>query len=340
MEVKIKSGQKGTLEGKVIVLTRRNLPPPTATVWLCDATADKELLELATGLKIEDATPGGRLELAKEVIQYPVDVTRRASRRRFQAMLRGILASRLDCQRVGIITHSTLTSAAESLGAMFDERVAKVAYFGSGKDRGSNEWVDADCDLIIVAGTPRIPDLEIKKLLHRVGHLDALKSGGDWGDIRWQGFTPTDRPRIVTGRGYRDPLWRKVHQSKVRAAIVQAAGRSRALLETGCDAVILSTEECGFPVVEIGREPDQLGESEVRVLTALKDIASYISIKEQRPLAAHTKDIAERCAVTKRQVRRTLVGLESCRLVDRASERSGWFLSDAWQSSINQKYGT
>jgi hypothetical protein len=293
-------------------------------VWLSDATADRELIKLATGLDIRDATPQGRLELARKVIQYPVDITRRMSPTRFRALLRGVLACRLDCHRVGIITHSTLTTAAKSLGPLFDERVAKVAYFGSGQDRGSNEWHDAACDLIIVAGTPRVPEIEIRKMLHRVEHYDALNRGGDWGDIRWQGVTPDGRPRIVTGRGYREPIWRQAHQAKVRAAIIQAAGRARALLDTGCDAVILSSEECGFPVADAGQDIVPLTDNEARVLTAVKDIVPYLSFKEQRPLAALTDDIAKRCGVSQRQVRRTLAGLETRGLVERIGERSGW----------------
>jgi len=320
----------------MIVLTQRNLPPPDATVWLADATADKELLELATGLKIQDRTPGGRLELAKNAIQYPIDVTRRASRERFRSLLRGVLANRLDCRRIGIITHSTLTSAAKSLGRMFDERVAKVAYFRSGQDRGSNDWHDIGCDLLVIAGTPRLPEIAIRLMLHRVGHYGAIDRGGDWGDLRWQGFTPDGKPRIVAGRGYREPLWRQVHRSKVRAAIIQAAGRARALLETGADVVILSTEECGYPVADVGQDPPTLGASEASVLAALKDIASYIYIKEQCPLIASTGEIANRCGVTERQARRTLSGLEQRGLIDRIGERGGWCPSRAWQTSNDE----
>lgn len=304
-------------------------------MWLADATADLELLELATGLKIQDATPGERLELAKNAIQYPIDVTLRASRKRFRSLLRGVLASRLDCRRVGVITHSTLTSAAKSLGRMFDERIAKVAYFRSGQDRGSNDWHDIGCDLIVIAGTPRLPEIAIRLMLHRVGHYGAIDRGGDWGDLRWQGFTPDGKPRIITGRGYREPLWRQVHRSKVRAAIIQAAGRARALLETGADVVVLSTEECGFPIADVGKEPVPVTDSEAAVLTALKDIASYIVIKEQCPLIASTGEIANRCGVTERQARRSLSGLEQRGLVERIGERSGWRLAASWQATAD-----
>ncbi len=315
----------------MICLTRRNLPSRKATVWLSDATADRELLEFATGLEIEDATPEGHLELSRNVIQFPVDITRKASRKRFRGLLRGVLASRLDCCRAGVITHSTLTSAAKSLGPLFKDRVAMVEYFGSGEDRASNRWLRSGCDLLIVAGTPRVDELEIKKLLHRVGHLDALNRGGDWGELTWQGFTESGRPRIVKGRGYRDSVWRQVHRAKVRAAIVQAAGRARALLETGCDAVILSTEECGFPVAEVEAELVPVTESEASILTELKAVVSLI-LKRGNRRCATTQDVAERCGLSVRQTRDWLSRLESRGLVERIGERSGWRLVKAWLS--------
>jgi hypothetical protein len=312
-------------------------------VWLCDATADKELLELGTGLDIQDATPEGRLELSKNVVQFPVDVTRKTSKNRFRDMLRGVLASRLDCHRVGIITHRPLKDAATSLGPLFDHRVAMVEHFGSGEDRASNRWQRAGCDLIVVAGTPRVDELEIKKLLHRVGQLDALNAGGDWGELPWQGFTTSGKRRIVKGRGYREATWRQVHRSKVRAAIIQAAGRARALLDTGCDAVILSSEECGFPVADVGQELVPLTDTEARVLTELKAVVSLI-LKRNNRLYAPTSEVADRSGISVRQARDILRRLELCGLVERESERSGWRLADAWNagnatsgSSSNQK---
>ena len=150
-------------------MTRLNLPSEAATCWLADGTADKELLEHGIGREVVDATPEGRLELAHKVIQFPIDITRRTSPKRLQELLRGVLAMRPECRQVGIITHSTLTRAAKELGGLFGARILNVTHFGSGLDRGSNQWLRAGCDLIVVAGTPRVHETEIKKLLHRCG---------------------------------------------------------------------------------------------------------------------------------------------------------------------------
>lgn len=319
------------LARKTLCLIRPNIPKPAATVWLSDATADRDLLEFATELEIEDATVEGRLKLSKNDLQFPVDFTRKASPSSLQSSLRSVLASRPDCVRVGIITHSTLVEAAKSLGPMFDHRVGMVAHFHSGEDRASNRWLEAEIDLLIVAGTPRIDEMLVKERLLRFGFLDALKLNGDWGELRWQGYTRSGSTRIILGRGYREPTWRRAHQSKVRAGIIQAAGRARVLLETGCDVVILSNEECGVPVAEIGQDLVPLTDSDARVLSELTAVVSLIDIRDNRRCAT-TRELADRCRLSPRQTRDILSELESRGLVVRLGERSGWRLSDVWNS--------
>ncbi len=307
-------------------MTRQNLPHSKATVWLSDGTADKELLEQAIGSEIIDATPDGQLTLAHEVIQHPIDIARSTSKSRAKEIVRGIFASRPQSHRVGIITHSTLTKSMQELGPMFDDRVAIVAHFGSGQDRASNQWHDADCDLIVVAGTPRVPTDEIRKLLFRCGELDALRSDGDWGELTWQGFTGTGKPRIVKGRGFLDPVWRKVHRSKVRAGIIQAAGRARALLTTGCDAVILSNEETGFPLIEPGQEVEPMTESEAAVFSELSDIVPYRYLRNGDACAT-SEFVAQKCGLSLRTTQRLLTQLENRGMVCRVGERGGWRLT-------------
>jgi hypothetical protein len=280
-------------------------------------------------------TPESRLELSKNVVQYPIDITRTASSKRFRELLRGVLASRPECRKVGVITHSTLATTAEQLGPQFDCRIEMVRYFGSGSDRGSNEWLEAKCDLIIVAGTPRVNDIEIQKLLYRCGHLDAIRQGGQWGELAWQGVTTSGSPRVIKGRGYQHPLWRQAHRSKVRAAIVQAAGRARALLPTGCDAVILSTEECGYPVAEFGQDVTPLTDSEAAVLVELTAVVSLIPIRNNRRCAL-TSDIVKRTRLSDRQVRDILRRLECRGLVLRVGERGGWMLPAEPAASATQ----
>lgn len=313
----------------MIVVTYCNLPNENATLWLSDGTADKDLLEHGIGRPIIDATPEGRLALAHTVTQHAIDITRQTSRASVQDLVRGVIASRPGCRRVGIIGHSKHTKAVEQLGPPFDARIAKVSYFGSGQDRGSNEWLKAGCDLIIVAGTPRVDEITIRQLLHRCGEIDALNGDGDWGDLSWQGFTTSDKPRVIQGRGYRDPVWRKVHRSKVRAGIIQAAGRARALLESGCDAVLLTTEETRFPLAEPEQDVEPLTESETAVFGALSAVVPLILLSNNRA-CAQSEVVAQECGLSLRQTQEMLTRLERRGMVCRIGERGGWRPSDAW----------
>jgi hypothetical protein len=292
-------------------------------VWLSDATADRDLLKRATGLEIVDATPAGRPKLSKQVLQYPIDITRGTALPRLKGLLRGVLASRPDCHRAGIITHSTLRSASKQLGTLFDDRVTMVEYFGSGEDRASNRWHRSECDLLIVAGTPRVGDMDIRKQLLRVGQADAINSGGGWGELCWQGFTVSGMERIVHGRGYQDAVWQQAHRSRVRAAIIQAAGRARALLDSGCDAVILSTEECGFTLADTGQDPEPVTDSEFTILETLTAVVPLIHVRDNRRYAT-TNEVAERCGRSPRQTRDILNRLANRGLVERIGERTGW----------------
>ena len=311
-------------------MTRRNLPEPLATTWLADATADIELLQDATGLKIEDATPEGHLNWAHRVTQFPDDdITRRASTKRVQGLIRGVMAKYPQCRRIGILTHSTLVDAANNLGAVFDERVAMVACFGSGADRASNRWHNAHCDLLIVAGTPRINGLTVKKILFQCNRLDAIRRDGDWGDVQWKDSTPSGKSRLISGRGYRDRDWRQAQRSKVRAGIIQAVGRSRAMLESGCDVAILSSEECGFPVVDADGALKELDETALEVLNELSAICSLITHRDDCRYSS-TRALAQRLRIEERQCRNVLKRLEVLGLVERLGERKGWRLSPNW----------
>lgn len=310
-------------------MTRLNLPSPKTTIWLSDGTADKELLEHAIGREIIDATPEGQLKLAHEVVQHPIDIARTTSKSRAQDIVRGVLASRPHCRRVGIITHSTLTKSMQDLGPMFEDRIAIVKYFGSGADRGSNEWHDGKCDLIVVAGTPRVPTDEIRKLLFRCGEFAALQSDGQWGELTWQGFTTSGKPRVISGRGYLDATWRKVHRSKVRANIIQAAGRARALVESGCDAVILSSEETGFPLVEAGQDVEPMTESEGAVFAALSAAVPYMFLRDDGACAS-SDEVAQRAGASVRRTQTLLSQLERRGLVERIGMRGGWRPTPLW----------
>ena len=316
---------------RMLVGIWKNLPSENSVVVFNDATANREDLEAMLGRPVIDITPEGHLANIKRVVQYPIDLTRHASAKRFLDVIRGILTEFPDARRVGVITQRTLMPALKKLAEPFAGRIVKSTYFGSGSDRASNEWHDR-CDLIIVAGTPRVPGEVVQRRLCQLGNFDAAGHDGRWGEVRWRCWTESGKRLIVTGRGYDHDAWNRAHQSLVRAAIIQAAGRGRALLENGCDVVVVSTEWCGFDFAD-GNTDIELSEVEAKVLevladygyTPLKDISKgLVSINSD---SVSTGVIAQRMAMTRNGVQKILVRLESRRLVYRVGERGGWRLA-------------
>jgi hypothetical protein len=305
---------------RTLIVTRRNLPHPDATVWLADATADRELIELGIDRKINDWTPGGHLELALPVTQLEQDVTRRTTTDRLKGILRGVLMERPEISRVGVITHSKLKAAAKNLGEPFGQRIVRVAYFGSGEDRASNSWYQ-QCDLIIIAGTPRVSPKAVQQRLFQLGEFNAAGQNGEWSKLRWKGFTRQGIPRIVSGSGYRNERWNLAHRSLVRAAIIQAAGRGRGLLSEGCEVLILSNEECGFPLADQS-SVEPLPEAAMFVLDALTTVAAKLYLSGTTVVS--TQDVADQLGRSSTQTRDWLKWLSEAGLINRHGERGGW----------------
>ncbi len=272
-----------------------------------------------------DATPKGCLARVKRVIQYPLDVTRKMSPGRFVSIIRGLLAEHSHYQRVGVITHRTLEATLKKLGEPFAGRLVKSSYFGSGADRASNDWHER-CDVVIVAGTPRLPTDAVRRRLIQFGDVASAAEDGDWGACHWKGMTEAGREVLVEGRGYNHPAWECSHRGLVRAAIIQAAGRGRTLLETGCDVIVISTEECGLPLVN--STDIDLSETEASVLAILATYRheSLNSIQDSGAYAPalSTAAIADRLGMKERGTRKVLAGLESRGLARRLGERGGW----------------
>ncbi len=323
----------GTTKRRMLHGFWKNLPSENAVVLFSDATANRDDLEALLGRPVKDVTPVGHLAHAKRVVQYTIDLTRLASPTRFLSVVRGVLTEFPDARRVGIITHRPLVAALKKLVEPFAGRIVKSTYFGSGADRASNVWHDR-CDLVIVGGTPRVPSDVVQRRLIQFGDFTSAAEDGRWGEIHWRGQTETGEEVIVTGLGYGHPAWERAHRSLVRAAIVQAAGRGRTLLETGCDVAIASTEECGSPVVN--NTDIEFSESEttaLAIITGLSEPESYRSIKTLVPIAVpdrptvSTSDIAHRMGLTGRGTQKILARLESRHLICRVGERGGWMLA-------------
>lgn len=302
-----------------------NPPSPNAVVWFADATTERDDLAKLLGKPVLDATPTGHLARAKRVVQYPLDIVRKMPADRFLSVMRGILAEHPHYRRVGVITHQTLEETLKKVGSSFAGRVVKTSYFGSGSDRASNDW-HQKCDLVIVAGTPRIPTNAVRQRLIQFGDVTSAAEDGRWGSCYWKGTTEAGKEVFVEGRGYNHPAWERAHRGLVRAAIIQAAGRGRSALETGCDVIVISTEECGLPLVN--STDFDLSENEVDAISVLASYRneSLNSIKgfcSYAP-ALTTAEIADRLGMTERGTRNILSRLESRGLVQRLGERGGW----------------
>ena len=133
--------------------------------------------------------------------------------------------------------------------------------------------------------------------------------------------------RLREGRGYDHPGWERAHRSIVRSAIIQAAGRGRTLLETGCDVVVISTEECGVPVAD--NADIELTECEAEALAELAGLSAEIPYRYSKdfpPMCSPmtTAVLAQRLRLSERRTREILTRLESRRLICRDGERGGW----------------
>lgn len=317
-----KKGRETAVLIKSVIGFRANPPASANVTWFNDATISVDTLSSVLNRPAQDKTPVGHLERQKKAVQIPLDMTRKRSPRIFANTIRGILADRPQFQRVGIITHRPCLPAIQLLGAAFTPKIVRRTYFGSGEERSSNAW-HQECDLIIVAGTPRVPQDALAEYLIQIGRIGAAAREVVWSDVRWTGKTESGEGIQVTGKGYHDEDWRQAHRDLVRATLVQAVGRGRGILESGCEVVVLSTEECGLPISDLSVKG--MNEAEVAVLSALRQLCAQNSYKYIKENCAHrTAEIASVCGLKVRQTQLALKALELRGLVRRVGERGGW----------------
>ena len=322
----LKGMKQGTTQlSKTVIGVTENHPPAGVTVWFDDATLTRERLEGILGRSVHDGTPRGEIARQKSAVQYIRDITRQTSLSTTVSMLRGLLAKHRESRRVGLMTHRPQLKAIDQLEHWFRRRIVMSTYFGSGDERSSNAWYQ-DCDLLIILGTPRVPPEAIMKYLIQVGEQQVACSEPVWGAVYWQGRTTTGEIQTFEGRGFHDRHWRNAHRDCVRAALVQAIGRGRLILDTGSDVIVVSTEECGLRVIDepVPRLNDSAIEvfDQVRQLTAKKSNKSTIDF-----LAVSTAEVAQALNRPARSIRHVLAELESFHLIQRDGPRSGWSLT-------------
>lgn len=310
---------------KRLVGVWNNTPDATnATVIYTDATADEDILAEIIGQRIRNITPTGRLALRKKAVQIvSKDISRGTRPKPVQAVLRGVIADRPQFKRIGVICHSNHVAAVKSLEPDFASKIAKVAYFGSGEDRSSNEW-HKNCDLLIVLGTPRIPPAAVRTWLIRVGKLDAAEREPEWSPLYWTGRNESGEPCRVKGSGYaRDIAWRQAHRCLVRANLVQAVGRGRGILEDGCEVVVVSNEECGLTISD--SQAMTVSKVEAAAMDAIKGASEQNSNSNYlEKCSVSTTKISVILGISSRRCQTILSGLEARGLICRVGQRGGW----------------
>jgi hypothetical protein len=257
-------------------------------------------------------------------VQILRDITYRTTKGIFANIIRGVLADRPQFQRIGIICLRPQIKVLESLGTDFTPRIVKSTYFGSGDDRSSNDWYQK-CDLILIAGTPRIPPSAIAAYLVQVGETDAACQISEWGTLYWDGETESGEAVKVKSCGYQDEAWRRAHRELVRAKLVQAIGRGRGILETGCEVLVLTNEECGLKISDAGFEA--LNGTSTKVIAAIRKLTME-NAKEALlgNSIVSTRQVADATNLSVVHSRDVLRGLERRGLVRKVGERGGWAL--------------
>jgi hypothetical protein len=344
----------GTIKStrKAILAVFKTDLPPESVVWIADATATAAEITALVGRPVIDATPDGTLARLQPIYQLAADITQHTASSVIVRHIRAVLAAFPEARRVGVITHKKHTHVIEGTarkGHVLDEesrrRIVKVDYFRSGGSRGSNLWLE-ECDLLIVAGTPRPNPAAIEKRLIQLGMTDAAAHGPKqtkWGPDWWSGRTLDGKVVTIKTLGYGDWDWRDAYEAVVGAELVQAVGRARSVCGNGVPAVVISTHKIGkqgYPLLDANKCRVE-GKSERSLLDKLTDIFA-IGLGEKsgqanghssysntiREMSVSTAEIATAFGKTSRQTLRLLEGLESAGHVERVGKRGGWRITE------------
>lgn len=289
------------------------------TTWFEDATATVERLNQLIDAPVIDRTPAGRLERLHKAVQVSQDVKISTRGKTVRGLIRGVLADHPDAQRVGIICHQGHKPELDKLSPEFRDRIVMVEHFGGGKDRSSNAWIEL-CDLLIVAGTPRIPPAAVREYLCQIGEIAAAAIEPEWGELPWQATTESGKTAVVACKAYQDERWQRAHDDLVRSAIVQAVGRGRGFQATGIPTVVLSNIECGLLLSDASLEPVSDQESHLLELTRANSNNSLL----EKARVSSTTELATAAGISAGQARRLLSGLEKRGLIQRVGDRRGW----------------
>lgn len=318
---------------RTIIGVGSNEFPAGATVIINDATANPLEIGALLGRPIHVITPRGQLPQRHPVLQIipTTDVTRRRSVAAVADTLRGVLHDLPQFRRVGLLTHRTLyRKVPAKLGEEYQTRLALVSYFKSGLSRGSNEWI-AQCDVLIVLGTPRVGTDAIRRHLMLHGQMEAARltvAQAYWHSELWLGLSLSGRIRAVSTWRYADADWHGAYCAIVRSELVQAIGRGRGILDKGIPVFVVSTEQiCDRATQMLG--PPPLADAPFAPLTvvqarALSALRGTDGEGKERTLKSET--VGHCIGVKKDRAYEILHKLEQDGRVKRRGQRGGWYL--------------
>jgi len=362
----LKPGGVRSLKRSIVAFWQTSLPL-NATIWIADATASADEIAAVCPLPVFDCTPAGFIEHRHSVVQIPIDIKKSTSPAVVVRTMRAVLACYPTARRIGVICdrqHIPILQGTAQKGPVLDpkhcSRIVRIEHYRSGEGRGSNLWTE-QCDLLIVAGTPRVPPSAIKTRLMQVRSAGAAGRSEEWtawGSDWWSGKTVTGRRRTIRGFGYRDHDWHSAHAAIVKAELRQCLGRGRAIRDNGIPTIVISNEDLGLELVDL--DPYVATDADLAILKALRELSDLPSKgaaagKDSSGLSDHfskgaqemsdrttvlniyiledrsvsSSQIASRVGFCERVVRRLLNRLERAGLVERIGQRGGWRLKEA-----------
>lgn len=267
---------KPLLRARAIGLWQTAIPYRTAAVIVNDGTNDLATVQAIVGREVHDITPGGRVPLQHECVQYACDVTLGTRPQTVANIVCGIARAHPDKPRLGAIMlkahrdellpgdddptasgprrRGRRRKRGPLLPRAIRRRIEWHTHYGSGLDRGSNDMHER-VDLAIVAGTFRPPPHEVRRRLVEMGLVEEAHKGDRWGVIERHARRPDGTTITYTGLGYASEAWRRAAESLSRAAVRQAIGRARANTSRGAAVVAVTTEATGLPVLPAAALP-------------------------------------------------------------------------------------
>lgn len=290
-------------------------------IVFADGTADAEILADIIGEPVIDITPAGRISPAKRIVQVPLDIKRSTSAESFLEIVRGIMIANPSKTRIGIICHSNHHRELPKLGKMLKSRIVKATYFASGEDRASNEWLELGLDLLLVVGTPRTGPGDVRTRMIQLGLDQKATSCSKWINRWWQGVTERGEPIVVKTRQYEDPIWQRAYEFDVQASLKQAIGRARAILPSGIDVIVVSTEPLDIPLLD------------ETVVAVCKTWANVIDLASGCSDGITAALIMERLRESKRNAQYQLSVLQELGVITKRG-RGRYYLTEPWSSPI------